>query len=61
MGGEEGRGREEEEDFPLELSGLSLSALKLFFLFSGFYQGVFSCVCTVCMCIHRQYILCDHV
>lgn len=34
MGGEAGGGGREEGDFPLELSSLSLSFLKLFFLLS---------------------------
>lgn len=56
-GVDEGRRREgREEDFPLELTGLSLSS-QVFFLFffffhlSGLCQGELSAVCFLCVCM----------
>lgn len=55
MGGEEGE--EGGVDFPLELTGLSLSSLKFFFVsvfhLSGPCQGELT---VMCVCMHRACV-----
>lgn len=53
---EKGKEEEEEEDFPLELAGLSLSSQKFFSHLSGFCHEVLRVACAGCVCIHIQSV-----